>query len=276
VKFTFLKPGLLSVTFRQLSASEIIETVAEAGLQGIEWGGDIHVPPGDTANAERIGRQTREAGLQVSAYGSYYDFGDVLPTPNPNTPEITAVIDCAEALGTRTIRIWPGKIGSAEASEDWFAAVVARTQEFADLAHQRGISLGFEYHSNSLTDTAASTQRLLAAIQRDTVSTFWQTNRGGAFIEELDSIRSLKSQITNLHCHHLIANQQPPFGLLEEGHTEWMAFLKELQTANRSHWISIEFVKDGTLDSFRSDASTLLEWCKAFESMLPASEARPS
>jgi hypothetical protein len=42
-----IRTGLVSVTFRQLSAEEIIKLVVCAGLEGIEWGGDIHVPHGD-------------------------------------------------------------------------------------------------------------------------------------------------------------------------------------------------------------------------------------
>jgi sugar phosphate isomerase/epimerase len=36
--------ALASVTFRHLTFEEIIELVRKAGLDGIEWGGDIHVP----------------------------------------------------------------------------------------------------------------------------------------------------------------------------------------------------------------------------------------
>ena len=38
--------GLVSITFRRLNPLEIVSLVAENGLTAIEWGGDIHVPPG--------------------------------------------------------------------------------------------------------------------------------------------------------------------------------------------------------------------------------------
>ena len=41
-----LKTGVCSVTFRNLNVERIIELVVEAGLDGIEWGGDVHVPTG--------------------------------------------------------------------------------------------------------------------------------------------------------------------------------------------------------------------------------------
>src|SRR5688500_12319633 len=97
-----LIPGLVSVTFRQLAPQEIIALVVEAQLQVIEWGGDIHVPHGDTNQAEIVARWTKDAGLSVAAYGSYYR----LATPD-QTP-FERIVATAVALGAPTIRVWAG------------------------------------------------------------------------------------------------------------------------------------------------------------------------
>ena len=55
------KLGLLSVTFRSLPYQRIIELAVKAGLDGIEWGGDEHVPPGNLKLAQEIG-QAYDAG----------------------------------------------------------------------------------------------------------------------------------------------------------------------------------------------------------------------
>jgi 3-dehydroshikimate dehydratase len=65
-----IRTGLLSVTFRQLVVEDIIPLVVQAGLDGIEWGGDIHVPHGEVKRAEVVGRLTRDAGLQVGGLAS--------------------------------------------------------------------------------------------------------------------------------------------------------------------------------------------------------------
>ncbi len=62
-------PGLVSITFRQLTAAEIIALMTQAGLAAIEWGGDIHVPHGDEAQARAVARMGADAGLHVAAYG---------------------------------------------------------------------------------------------------------------------------------------------------------------------------------------------------------------
>ncbi|MBD3315040.1 MAG: sugar phosphate isomerase/epimerase, partial [Chitinivibrionales bacterium] len=71
-----LIPGLVSITFRRLSPSRIVGCAHGAGLASVEWGGDIHAPPGDLARAREVGSMTREAGLAVAAYGSYYRVGE--------------------------------------------------------------------------------------------------------------------------------------------------------------------------------------------------------
>ena len=67
--------GLVSITFRRLSPREIVKLVKKSGLEGIEWGGDVHVPHGDLSVAREVATMTQEEGLVVAAYGSYYRVG---------------------------------------------------------------------------------------------------------------------------------------------------------------------------------------------------------
>ncbi len=96
-----LLPGLVSVSFRALSPREITGACLEAQVRGIEWGGDVHVPPGDLENARAVGQMTRDAGLQVAAYGSYFrcDGSDFEP-----------VLETALAVGAPLIRVWAGTV----------------------------------------------------------------------------------------------------------------------------------------------------------------------
>src|SRR2546421_12786695 len=62
-------PGLVSVTFRQLAPAAVVDLAVRAGLCGIEWGADVHVP--DVPAARRVASLTGDAGLVVACYGSY-------------------------------------------------------------------------------------------------------------------------------------------------------------------------------------------------------------
>ena len=65
------KTGVTSVSFRQHTPQQIIAAAAAAGLDGIEWGADVHVPAGDLAAAEQVRQLTQAAGLEVLSYGGY-------------------------------------------------------------------------------------------------------------------------------------------------------------------------------------------------------------
>src|SRR5262245_17804648 len=68
----YLSLGLCSVTLRACSIDEVVAVAVGAGLECIEWGGDVHVPPGDLEAARRARSATSAAGLRVASYGSYW------------------------------------------------------------------------------------------------------------------------------------------------------------------------------------------------------------
>ena len=94
--------GLVSISFRKETPQTLIRASREAGLEKIEWGGDVHVPVGDLARAKQVGEETRAAGLDPCAYGSYFRIG-ISPLD-----EWQRTIDTALALGAKLIRVWAG------------------------------------------------------------------------------------------------------------------------------------------------------------------------
>ena len=145
-----VKTGLVSVTFRQKSVEEIAALTAEAGLSGVEWGGDVHVPPGDREAARRAAQLTRQAGLEVLSYGSYYRC-------QPGE-DFTPVLESALALGAPRIRVWAGTKPWEEASpqerEAQTAQMVGCVEELAGLALDYGVSLVMEEYDNELSPIA--------------------------------------------------------------------------------------------------------------------------
>ena len=109
--------GLVSVTYRKLSPADVITRAAEGGLSCIEGGSDIHVPQTDPVYARRVGDMTREAGLTVSSYGSYYRLGA--------GQDFAPYLEAARALQTPVIRIWAGTRGSEQTDDATRAAWTA-------------------------------------------------------------------------------------------------------------------------------------------------------
>ncbi|MFV2020706.1 sugar phosphate isomerase/epimerase family protein [Micromonospora sp. LOL_023] len=185
--------GICSVTLRREPAFTVLDIAARAGLRGIEWGGDVHVPPGDTRAAALVRAASQDRGVAVASYGSYFRAG------GDPAEDFAPVLASAVALGAPRIRIWAGTVGSGEASADQRHAVGHATRAAAEQAAAAGIELSFEYHSGTLTDTAESTLRLLADVDHPAVRTYWQPPVDLPDAAALDDLRQVLPWVSAVH-----------------------------------------------------------------------------
>jgi sugar phosphate isomerase/epimerase len=247
-------PGLVSITFRALQPSEIVNLAVECNLRSIEWGGDVHVPHGDVATAQRVRRLCDDAGIDVSAYGSYYR----LASQPDQGPSFQAVMDCAIALRTSTIRVWAGNMASADANAAHRSAVAADLVRIANMAAARDIRIGLEYHGGTLTDTPESTLALLQAALQPNVQSFWQPRHGLSIEQNLAEIELLQPRLANAHVFHWWPNPAKRLPLVE-GRDRWARYLSALKPAtDQPRHASLEFTREDDPQQLRADAGTLL------------------
>ncbi|MEI8311248.1 MAG: sugar phosphate isomerase/epimerase [Verrucomicrobiota bacterium] len=245
-----MKPGLVSVTFRQLSPESIVDLCVKSGLQTVEWGGDVHVPPGDAGVAFRVGEMTREAGLSITAYGSYYR----LAVSGGATFE--EVLCSAVALDAPAIRVWAGNRGSADADEACRKSVADDALRCADLAAEKGISICYEFHDGTLTDTTESAMALLAETDHPFIRSLWQPPHGKSLEECLASLRSIMPRLHHVHAFHW----WPDPGhrqALADGRERWEAYVAEMKAASKDANLLLEFVRGDDPLLLEEDARTL-------------------
>jgi len=254
-----IKPGICSITFRKKAPEEVIALSVEAGLAGIEWGSDVHVLPGDLDHAKRIGELTREAGLEVAGYGSYWFARDEQPEPEPFAP----LIETALALGAPVIRIWAGSLG-LEKSPEYFETVVERTRAFAEAAAQADLKLAYEYHPNTFTETLEGAQKILAAVDHPNLYTYWQPPHGSGLERRLAEIAALKDRLLNLHVFHWSYVGTPPFPRLplSEGSNVWKLCLAAAEDPSIDRFALMKFVLNDDPELFLQDAAILKSWLK--------------
>jgi len=248
-----IHPGLVSITFRQLSPAEIIDLVVQAQLTGIEWGGDIHVPHGDSATASAVQQQTLDAGLQVAAYGSYYRVS------HAETGPFEAVLDAAVALGAPTIRVWAGRQGSDSADEAYWQAVIEDSRRIADLAAAAGITIAYEFHAKTLTDTNDAARTLLERVEHPNVRSYWQPPRHSTVASNLAGIDAVTPWLDNLHLfqwERTTGMRQP----LAAGQLDWQQYLEKVSRLGGDRFALLEFVEEDAPDAFLRDAATLRQW----------------
>ena len=246
-----MKTGLCSVSFRALPALDVIRLAADAGLDSIEWGGDIHAPPSlGTVALRALGDATRAAGLSVCSYGSYHRLGVSDPS------ELSDVFAAAKALGAPVVRVWAGAKGSAESSPEERGAVHAAAHEAAALAAREGLCVSFECHPRTLTDDPAEARSLLSEGPADALSIHWQPNPSHDEEWNLAYARAVARRVRIVHCFHWTRgpgdrlNRHP----LADGAALWR---RRLAALPRSSAGLIEFLPDDDPGLLSREAATL-------------------
>jgi sugar phosphate isomerase/epimerase len=246
-----LIPGLVSITFRKLSPEEVISLCVKAGVQAIEWGGDVHVPAGAVARAKEVGQWTREAGLMVAAYGSYYRLGG----GEKNTATFEQVLSSAAALGAPTIRVWAGIKASKEYISEERAAVVDDGLRVADLAAKRGITVCLEYHPNTLTDDADSVRLLLKELDHPNIEFLWQPPIDETVAASAARLIEVLPRLRNVHVYYWKPGvERRP---LAEGEAGWRSYIDIVRQTGKPVDFLLEFVVNDSPEQFIGDAATL-------------------
>ncbi len=248
-----LHAGLVSITFRQLNPEQIITLAQQESLASIEWGADVHVPVGDEGRAREVGNLTRSAGLQVSAYGSYYRLRDEAEEEAP----FAAVLASALALGAPVIRVWAGVTRPDATDPAERERIIERARTVCAQAAAENVSIAFEFHSNTLTETSGMARHLLQQVKAAGV--FWQPRNGWLAQENLLGLEAVTPWLGNVHCFHWwpASRDRRP---LHEGAQDWRLYLDRLAALPGDRHVSLEFVRGHDPAQFLRDATTLRAW----------------
>lgn len=246
-----LYSGLCSITFRELSADELIDLCQKAKVDGIEWGGDVHVPPGDIELARSVRAKTEAAGLSVCSYGSYYRC-------DSEEGAFSDVLDSADALGAPVIRVWAGRKGSDESGADYRAEVAEHLKRAVIAAREMDITIALEYHGGTLTDTQASAQQLLEEVGLPGLKLYWQPRTAqGDLNSNLAELKAALPHLAHVHCFHWGQAGWKDRRPLLDGTKDWQAYLEPIRQLEGDRYVILEFVKDDAPEQFLEDAKVL-------------------
>lgn len=258
-----IRPGICSVTLRELGIDEVVAAALAADLEGIEWGGDVHVPPNDGDAIATARRSTESAGLVCASYGSYLN-------PASTDDEITAGLATAAALGAPNVRVWAGGgeptlVGDRWEHEDWNQSV-DRLGAIASGAADMGLTASLEFHGWTLTHHAGAAAQLLGDVAAPNLFTYFQPNYWDEPVvhdpdAQLNEFGLVTDQLSHLHLYWW-----PELGArvpLADG----APVLEPLMTAAGQvdnawpgdRWAFLEFVVDDKPAQVTDDAATLRE-----------------
>lgn len=238
--------GFTTVTFRKKSRREVCRIAMENHIKYIEWGGDLHLPPNDDIALQEVISLQKEFGLTAVSYGSYYRLGA------ENYPLWEQIVNTADKIGAKIIRIWQGDCSSQTVGKEKLQAMVNETKRLADIANEKGLTVAFEFHKNTNNDNGKSAVAFLKAVHKPNVKTYWQP-----FSTDED-IENLKAVLPYLICVHIFEwNEKGRRYSLKHGADKWRAFLKMIENSNAKPYLIMEFVKRDSRYRFAKDVQTL-------------------
>lgn len=237
-----LIPGMVSATFRSLPASEVLSLCQKANLSSIEWSEGNHVRLGEDDQAKELAIRCNGEGVSVVALGSYYKLGMGM--------DFHPVLSLAKAIGAPLIRIWAGTKPSVAVDASEFSALAAEAEMVGKAAKEEGMTVAYEWHKNSLTDTNASAMKLLEATP--SCDTLWQPTVALSPDERCDGLSHLGTRLRNLHVYYW--DDEGKRRPLSEGKDLWQRYFA---TVSGDHHVLLEFVMDNSPERFLEDAKTL-------------------
>jgi len=239
--------GMTSLTLRNQCVEDVIKVARAAGVEGIEWGvSDEHLPLCDCVQAEKIKTLSKKYGVKIFSLGSYCGMND--------KEMCDKTLETAVMLGAPVIRVWAGEQSPKDCDEDYINLIVSNTVYMAKKAEKYNISLGFEYHQNTLTETAESAVALVKKVNMKNVGLYWQPLWMSTTEENLSArTKVLPYLIGNLHIHNYSPEKgyQPLSDIMGDLHL-YYDDIKE-----KDYNVMIEFVKDSDFENLKDDASVL-------------------
>lgn len=241
--------GLVSVSFRKMTPAQVLKLCGEAGLQCIEWGGDIHVPAGDISAAKLVASMSNDGGIQTAAYGSYFRLGQPDDAFKRN-------LEVAEVLGAPVLRIWAGTAGSDSCTDRQRCEWIEQLARISDSAKHSGITVAPEFHMNTLTDSLPSLRSLLAQLPEQKF--YWQPRWEWPAEDRLTALREIGDRLVGIHVFTWRIENGNEIRLpLAEGETMWRDALSGHAGGIPA---MLEFVQNDDPAALLRDAAVLKQW----------------
>ncbi len=240
------KTGVASVTFRNKTVSEVVEIAKKAGVDYIEWGGDVHVKTlEDAIEAKRI---CDENGIKICSYGSYYRVGSC---DEKKWEEICLV---ASRMGASSVRVWLGNKNSEDTSPDEYALLFEDLKNMCSVAGKYNLLVCPECHDNTFNNNTDAFLKIRSELNADNFKTYFQS-RYFRFGYDVDRIERTFDYIENVHVSYRDLVKEQRFRKKDKHYLDKL--LHNFVKMNFGGVVLIEFTKGSKEKCFIKDVGKI-------------------
>lgn len=165
-----IRVGLSSQALLTRSPSEVLALAKAAGLDGVEWAGEAHVPTGDGAAQDRLLMDTLRAGLTVASIASLYR---VTPGAEQGLG-FESLLAGAVRLQAPVLRVYAGALPAARLSPAEREALRGELSRLGDLAGKRGVTICLSLGRNTSLDNYAAAIGVVEGAAHPFVRLAWE------------------------------------------------------------------------------------------------------
>ena len=241
-----LKIGVASVTFRNKNVSQVVEIAKNAGVEFIEWGGDIHVRTLEDAKlAKNI---CDENNIKISSYGSYYRTGC------SDKGEWEEVCRIANEMGASSVRIWLGNKDSEDFTESEYEKLSEEMKFLCSKAKEYNLLVCPECHDNTFNNNTDAILKLKNDLNFDNLKTYFQS-RYLRFGYDIDRIEKTFDFIENFHVSYRDLKKEQRFKKEDKNYLDKL--IKKFISMNFNGIVIVEFTKGSKEKNFIKDVRKL-------------------
>ncbi len=241
-----LKIGVASVTFRNKTVSQVVKIAKNAGVEFIEWGGDIHVKTLEDAKLAK--KLCDENNIKISSYGSYYRTGC------SDKGEWEKVCRIANEMGASSVRIWLGNKDSENFTESEYEELSEEMNFLCQKAKEYNLLVCPECHDNTFNNNTEAILKLKNDLNCDNFKTYFQS-RYLRFGYDIDRIEKTFDFIENFHVSYRDLKKEQRFKRKDKNYLDKL--IKKFISMNFKGIVIVEFTKGSKEKNFIKDVSKL-------------------
>ncbi len=241
-----LKIGVASVTFRNKTVSQVVEIAKNAGVEFVEWGGDVHVKTIEDAKLAK--KLCDENNIKISSYGSYYRTGC------SEKKEWEEVCRISSEMGASSIRIWLGKKDSENFTESEYEELLEEMKILCSKAEEYNLLVCPECHDNTFNNNTDAILKLKNDLNCDSFKTYFQS-RYFKFDYDIERIEKTFDFIENFHVSYRDLKREQRFRKKDKNYIDKL--IKKFISMNYNGIVIVEFTKGSKEKNFIKDVRKL-------------------
>lgn len=199
-----------------------------------------HLSTLDAAGVRELAQAAERLGIRLPVVGLY----PVLDAAGDEARHAQQLIEKwlvrAAVLGTRVVKLFAGRLGSAEIDEAGYRRSVDFAREIAGAAAERGLALTAETHPDTLCNTVEACFRFLYDVAAPNLGLCYQP------FDFADTARAV-ADYERLHAHvthvHLQGRAGGRMCLLEDADLDYRPLFRTLDAYGFEGYLCIEFVE---------------------------------